>query len=49
MNNEELVRMTISVIRGELDSLKRISKIKKVSVSWVIREAISQYLNRELK
>lgn len=41
---QKTVRTTFSVPAGDHDELERIAKKKNVSVSWVVREAIRQYL-----
>ena len=41
------VRMSVSIPPEDYEDLERIAEQKKVSVAWVIREAIEQYLKAE--
>ena len=41
------VRTTISIPREDHAELERIAKKKKVSVAWVVREAVDRYLEAE--
>lgn len=37
-------RLSISVPKEDKEALDRIAKSKRVSLAWVIRDAVSQYL-----
>jgi hypothetical protein len=41
------VRTTISVPKENLEELERLAKQKRVSVAWVIRDAIEHYLTKQ--
>ena len=41
------VRTTVSVPKDDYEELERISSDKKVSVAWVVREAIERYLEQQ--
>lgn len=38
------VRTTITVPKPTYDEMERLAKSKRVSVAWVVREAVSEYL-----
>lgn len=42
------VRTTVSMPAKDYEHLERLAKQKKVSVAWVVREAVDQYLAAEL-
>lgn len=44
--NSKSVRTSVTIASEDQHELERIAKQKKVSVAWVIREAIEQYLNK---
>jgi len=37
-------RLSISVPKGHKEALERIATVKRVSLAWVIRDAVTQYL-----
>jgi hypothetical protein len=41
------VRTTVSVPAGDYAELERIALRKKVSVAWVVRDAVERYLRNE--
>ncbi|MBX3740142.1 MAG: CopG family transcriptional regulator [Akkermansiaceae bacterium] len=43
---ETVVRLSISVPKENKKALEQIAEDKRVSLAWVIRDAISQYLDR---
>lgn len=44
VSNSSIERLSISISSEDKTSLERIAKEKKVSVAWVIRDAIFRYL-----
>ena len=42
------VRTTVSIPAGNYEGLEQIADRKKVSVAWVVRDAIDKYLDTEL-
>ncbi len=38
------VRTTVTVTKPDYEEMERIAKAKRVSVAWVVREAVSEYL-----
>jgi hypothetical protein len=46
---EEAVRRTITLDQAQLELMEDIARSKKVSLAWVIREAIDEYLERHPK
>lgn len=46
--SKSTVRTTVSVPEGDYAELERIAQRKKVSVAWVIRDAVERYLRNEL-
>ncbi|MCB0133768.1 MAG: ribbon-helix-helix protein, CopG family [Caldilineaceae bacterium] len=41
------IRTTVSLPAEDYDELERIAEKKKVSVAWVVREAVDRYLDLE--
>ena len=41
------IRTSVSVPAEDYKEIERLSQRKKVSVAWIIREAIEKYLNAE--
>lgn len=41
------VRASISLSKRDHSELERIAEKKKVSLAWVVREAVERYLNQE--
>lgn len=48
MMKPKTVRTSVSVPAEDYEQVERIAETKKVSVAWVIREAVEQYLTRHL-
>lgn len=46
-NHKKIVRTSVSLSESDYEDLVRISEKKKVSVAWVIRDAVEKYLNEE--
>jgi len=46
---EEVDRVTLSIGRDDKQALEKIAQEKRVSVAWVIRDAITHYLGDEKK
>lgn len=46
---EAVERLSISVSKEDKEALERIAETKRVSLAWVIRDAVSQYLNKSKK
>jgi predicted DNA-binding protein len=44
---KKTVRTTVSLPKEDYGELERLAKEKKVSVAWVIREAVESYLNQQ--
>lgn len=44
VSDSSVVRLSVSVSAEDKDALERIAADKKVSLAWVIRDALSQYL-----
>lgn len=44
---KKTVRMSVTVAEGDYRDIESIAQRKKVSVAWVIREAVERYLARE--
>jgi predicted DNA-binding protein len=44
---KKTVRTTVSLPQEDYVELERLAKQKKVSVAWVIREAVERYLNQQ--
>lgn len=44
---EAVQRLSISVPKEDKEALERIAESKRVSLAWVIREAVSRYLTQE--
>jgi hypothetical protein len=42
---EDVDRITLSIGRDDKQALEKIAQEKRVSVAWVIRDAITQYLS----
>jgi hypothetical protein len=42
--NQKSIRTTVSIPPGDYKELERIALNNKVSVAWVVREAVSYYL-----
>ncbi len=40
-------RLSISVPKEDKEALERIAETKRVSLAWVIRDAVSRYLNEK--
>lgn len=49
VGDEEVERVTLSIGAGDKRELERIAQEKRVSTAWVIRDAISQYLEGKEK
>lgn len=45
--NKKSIRTTVSIPGSDYEQLERLAKQKKVSVAWVVREAVDQYLSAE--
>ena len=45
--NTRSVRTSVTISADDHEELERIAEQKKVSVAWVIREAIEQYLSKD--
>lgn len=45
-SEKRTVRTTVSIPKENLEELDRIAKQKKVSVAWVVRDAIEHYLTQ---
>lgn len=41
------VRTTVSIPREDYAEIERLARRKKVSVAWVVREAVDRYLDAE--
>lgn len=41
------VRTTVTLPKEDHDELERLAKQKKVSVAWVVREAVEKYLAQQ--
>jgi predicted DNA-binding ribbon-helix-helix protein len=41
------VRTTVTLPKDNYTELEKLAELKKVSVAWVIREAVDRYLNRK--
>lgn len=46
---EAVERLSISVPKEDKEALERIAETKRVSLAWVIRDAVSQYLTKSKK
>ena len=46
-SEKQSVRTTVSIPVDDHAELERISEKKKVSVAWVVRDAVDRYLNVE--
>ena len=44
---KKTVRTSVTVSEGDYLEIEAIAERKKVSVAWVIRDAVEQYLTRE--
>ncbi|MDR2177086.1 MAG: ribbon-helix-helix domain-containing protein [Treponema sp.] len=44
-----VVRVSVSFSHGIYDSLKKIAAAKKVSIAWVVRDAVESYLDASAK
>jgi hypothetical protein len=44
---KKTVRTTVSLPQDDYVELERLAKQKKVSVAWVIREAVERYVNQQ--
>ena len=44
---EDVDRITLSIGRGDKQALEKIAQEKRVSVAWVIRDAVTKYLEAE--
>jgi predicted transcriptional regulator len=44
---EAVERLSISILKEDKEALERIAIEKKVSLAWVIRDAVSQYLTEQ--
>lgn len=44
---KKTVRTSVTVLEGDYREIEAIAERKKVSVAWVIRDAVEQYLTRE--
>ena len=40
-------RITVTLMPGDYDAVFRISKSKRVSASWVVRDAVAKYVSAE--
>ena len=47
--SKEIVRASISFPAEDYDKLERLAAEKKVSLAWMVREAVSIYLQNTLK
>ncbi|MSR55906.1 MAG: CopG family transcriptional regulator [Gemmataceae bacterium] len=47
LNDRKSVRTTVSIPTDDYAELERIASGKKVSVAWVVRDAVERYLNAE--
>lgn len=47
VKEKRTVRTSVTVSEGDYRDVESIAERKKVSVAWVIREAVEQYLSRE--
>ena len=45
--NQKSTRTTVSISSEDYEELERIAVRNKVSVAWVIREAVSHYLSEQ--
>lgn len=45
--SKETVRTSVTIPKEDHQELERIAEKKKVSVAWVIREAVEEYLKQE--
>ena len=43
----ECIRASVSFGRGDYEELERIAEEKRVSVAWVVRDAVSRYLDEQ--
>lgn len=46
-NAKRSVRTTVSIPSDQYTEIERIAMEKKVSVAWVVRDAVEQYLGRD--
>jgi hypothetical protein len=44
---KKCVRTTVSIPAGDYGELERLAGKKRVSVAWVVREAVDRYLDEE--
>lgn len=47
VQKQKTVRTTVSMPLSDYEQLELIADLKKVSIAWVVREAIEQYLRSE--
>ena len=47
VSGESVDRLSISIATEDKQALERIATAKKVSLAWVIREAVEKYLKSE--
>lgn len=47
-DREKSIRTTISLPTGDYEHLEQLAKRKKVSIAWVVRDAVGRYLSAEL-
>ena len=45
--DEHCIRISVTFPAPHYRELERLSKVKKVSVAWVVRDAVETYLKRE--
>jgi metal-responsive CopG/Arc/MetJ family transcriptional regulator len=44
LDDEGTVRTTVSIPKADYEEVERIAREKRVSVAWVVREALAEYL-----
>jgi len=47
IQREAVERLSISVPKEDKEALERIAESKRVSLAWVIRDAVTQYLHSD--
>ena len=46
-SKDQVTRITVSLSKDDYDEITRIAQSKKVSASWVVRDAVDQYLSEQ--
>lgn len=48
INAEGVTRITVSVPTGDYEHLLRVAEKKRVSMAWVVRDALEKYLTADI-